>query len=170
MVEIDERYLDVDRYGELKVPTPLLLALVFLSRHWVLLIITLASARRSPEIVAFASGGLSWIWLLMGSPALLLLFAAFSRQQTEAGVFWRKVWSKGIWIVGLAATTNACLLGWWLWKAEFWQRWPELFLASCVLMDFAIFAGCQKSELHPSVHISAHRGRRFRLIVDAISA
>ena len=144
MAEFDERLLDVDRYGALRVPLPLGLGLVFLSRHWLLLFAALASARRSPEVVSWASGGLSWIWLLIEVPALLLLVAGFSRHP-QAGMFWRKVWSNGIWIVGFAAAANTGLLAWWLWNADFWSRWPELFLASCVLMDFAIFTGCHRS-------------------------
>jgi hypothetical protein len=144
MTEFDDRYLNVDAHGVLRVPMQVWLGMVFLSRHWVLLVITLASVRRSPEVVLMASGGLSWVLLLLEVPALLLLFAGLSRHPT-ASTLWRKLWAKGIWITGLTAVINACMLGWWLWNADFWHRWPELFMASCVLLDFAIFGGFRKS-------------------------
>ncbi len=144
MIELDERFLHVNRYGVLSIPAPLWLGLGFLSRHWVLLIITLASARRSPEAVALASGGLPWVTLVLELPALLLLAAGLSRHP-QAGRFWRMVWGQGVRIIGLTATINAGLLAWWLWHTEYWERWPELFLASCVLLDFAIFFGTRQS-------------------------
>lgn len=144
MTEFDERFLDINRYGVLRIPLPLWLGLVFLSRHWVLLVVALASARRSPEAVALANSGLSWITLALEVPSLLLLAAGMSRHP-DAGVFWRKIWSMGVWIIGLTALINAAFLGWRLWHTEYWERWPELFLASCVLLDFAIFFGSRQS-------------------------
>lgn len=144
MAEFDERFLDVDRYGVLKVPLPLWLGLLFLSRHWALLVVTLASARRSPEAVALASGGLSWFTLVLEIPSLLLLAAGLSRHP-DAGRLWRWIWNRGLWIIGLTTVINVGFLGWRLWNTDYWQRWPELFLASCVLLDFAIFHGARQS-------------------------
>lgn len=144
MPEFDERLLDVNRYGVLKVPLPLWLGLLFLSRHWVLLVVALASARRSPEAIALASSGLSWVTLVLEIPSLLLLAAGLSRHP-DAGKFWRKIWCMGVGIIGMTTATNAVLLGWKLWNTEYWERWPDLFLASCVLLDFAIFYGSHQS-------------------------
>lgn len=145
MTKFDERLLHVNQHGVLEIPGPLWLGLGFLSRHWILLIITLASARRSPEVVALASGGLSWVTLTLSIPSLLLLMAGMSRHPT-AGRFWRIVWNQGTRIVGLTAIINAGLLAQWLWHSQYWERWPELFLASCLLMDFAIFFGIRQSS------------------------
>jgi len=156
MTEFDERFLDVNRDGVLTIPMPLWIGLGFLSRHWLLLVITLASARRSPEAVALASGAITWLSLVLETPALLLLAAGLSRHPL-AGRFWRFVWTKGIWIIGFTVTINAGLLAWWLWHVDYWERWPELFLASCVLLDFAIFLGSFRSAYIRQIFIEFPR-------------
>ncbi len=143
MAEIDERFLNVNRFGVLTVPPSLWLAMAFLGRHWVLLIVTLAS-RRSPEAVQLASGGLSGVMLLLQLPVLALAYTGFSRQP-NAGAALRFIWSKGLFILGATAAVNLALLGWFLWHSDVWRRWPELFLASCGLLDFAIAYGIFKS-------------------------
>jgi hypothetical protein len=48
------------------------------------------------------------------------------------------VWQQGRAIIALTALLN---LGWTarlLWQSDDWALWPELFLASCVLIDLAI--------------------------------
>ena len=140
MAEIDERFLNVNRYGVLSFPAPLWLAMAFLGRHWLLLIVTLASASRSPETVQMAASSLSWLVLLLESPVLILAYAGFSRMPTT-GSFLRFIWANGRLILGLTAVLNLVLLGWFLWLSDVWQRWPELFFASCGLLDFAILYG-----------------------------
>ena len=144
MAEIDERFLNVNRYGVLSVPAPLWLAMAFLGRHWILLIVTLASARRSPEAVQLAASSLSWFVLLLESPVLLLAFAGFSRMPA-AGSWLRFIWANGRLILGFTAVLNLALLGWFLSQSEVWRRWPELFLASCGLLDFVVVYGISKS-------------------------
>ena len=144
MAEIDERFLNVNRYGVLSVPAPLWLAMAFLGRHWLLLIVTLASARRSPETVQMAASSLSWLVLLLESPVLILAYAGFSRMPTT-GSFLRFIWANGRLILGLTAVLNLVLLGWFLWHSDVWRRWPELFLASCGLLDLAVIYGIFKS-------------------------
>lgn len=144
MAEIDERYLNVNRYGVLSVPAPLWLAMAFLGRHWLLLIVTLASARRSPETVQLAASSLSWFVLLLEAPVLILAYAGFSRMPSAGSVL-RFIWLHGRLILGLTAVLNLVLLGWFLWHSDVWRRWPELFLASCGLLDFAVVYGIFKS-------------------------
>jgi hypothetical protein len=143
MAEIDERFLNVNRYGVLSVPGPLWLAMAFLGRHWLLLIVALAS-RRSPEAVQMAGNSLSWVVLLLEFPVMLLAYAAFSRHPDTGGLI-RFIWSKGRFILGMTATLNLVLLGWFLWNSEVWRRWPELFLASCGLLDVVIIYGIYTS-------------------------
>lgn len=144
MAEIDERFLNVNRFGVLSIPGPLWLAMAFLGRHWILLIVTLAS-RRSPEAVQMAGSGLSWVVLVLEFPVLVLGYAAFSRYPAT-GRLLRFIWSKGRFILGLTAILNLGLLGWLLWHADVWRRWPELFLASCGLLDIAIIYGIYTSS------------------------
>lgn len=144
MAFIDERYLNVSRFGVLNVPMTLWLGMAFLSRHWILLIATLAS-RRSAETIQLAAGSLSWIPLLLELPVLLLMFAGFSRHPT-AGYFLRQVWRYGRYILGFTAIVNIALVSWLLWQTDVWRRWPELFLASCALLDIAIILGVFRSD------------------------
>jgi hypothetical protein len=82
---------------------------------------------------------------LLELPALVLAVAALSRHPTTGG-FLRWVWSKGIHILGMTALTNLGLLAWWLLTTKYWNRWPELFLASCSLLDLAVFVGSYSSR------------------------
>lgn len=142
MAEMDERYLNVNRFGVLSIPGPLWLAMAFLGRHWVLLIITLAS-RRSPDAIQLASSSLSAAVLLLEAPVLALAYAGFSRHPS-AGAILRFIWRHGRVILATTAAVNLGLLGWFLWHADVWRR-PELFLASCGLLDVAIVYGIYKS-------------------------
>ncbi len=142
MAEMDERYLNVNRFGVLSIPGPLWLAMGFLGRHWILLIITLAS-RRSPDAIQLASSSLSAAVLLLESPVLILAYAGFSRHPS-AGAVSRFVWRHGRAILAATAVINLGLLAWFLWHADVWRR-PELFLASCGLLDLAIVYGIYKS-------------------------
>ena len=144
MAEIDERYLSVSKFGVLNIPLTLWLGMAFLARHWILLIATLAS-RRSTETIQLAAGGLSWIPLVLELPVLFLIFAGFSRHPT-AGVFLRRVWRYGRHILCFTAVVNIALVSWLLWQSDVWRRWPELFLASCALLDVAIILGVFRSD------------------------
>jgi hypothetical protein len=142
MAEMDERYLNVNRFGVLSIPGPLWLAMAFLGRHWVLLVITLAS-RRSPDAIQLASSSLSAAVLLLEAPVLALAYAGFSRHPS-AGAILRFIWRNGRAILAATAVINLGLLAWFLWHADVWRR-PELFLASCGLLDLAIVYGIYKS-------------------------
>jgi hypothetical protein len=142
MAEMDERYLNVNRFNVLSIPGPLWLAMAFLGRHWVLLIITLAS-RKSPEAIQLASTSLSAAVLLLEAPVLILAYAGFSRHPS-AGAMSRLVWRNGRAILAATAVVNLGLLGWFLWHADVWGR-PELFLASCGLLDVTIIYGMYTS-------------------------
>ena len=143
MAEFDERYLNVSKHGVLNVPMTLWVGMLFLARHWILLIATLAS-RRSAETIQFAADSLSWLPLMLELPVLILIFAGFSRHPT-AGPFLRQVWRFGQHILCLTAAVNIVWVGWLLWQSEVWRRWPELFLASCALLDVAIILGVYRS-------------------------
>lgn len=143
MAEMDERYLNVNRFGVLRIPGPLWLAMAFLGRHWLLLIITLAS-RRAPDAVQLASSSLSAAVLLLELPVLILAYAGFSRHPS-AGAASRFIWRHGRAILAATAAINLGLLVWFLWHADVWRR-PELFLASCGLLDLAIVYGIYTSD------------------------
>ena len=134
----DSAYLDVDRHGVLRVPGPLWLGFAVLARYWILVLVVTVSARRSKEsVLLLGHDGFPWMWLAVQAPIVLLMFAGFQRVPT-AGRWARMVWRQGRPIVALTALLN---LGWTarlLWQSDDWALWPELFLASCVLIDLAI--------------------------------
>lgn len=134
----DSAYLDLDRHGVLRVPGPLWLGFTVLARYWILVLVVTVSARRSPEaVLLLGDGGYPWAWLAVQAPIVLLMFAGFQRVPT-AGWWARALWRQGRAIVVLTALLN---LGWTahlLWQSDSWTLWPELFLASCVLIDLAV--------------------------------
>lgn len=141
---LDDRFLDVDRHGVLRVPMHLWIGLTYLARHWLILLLALASARRSPEALSFAAESLSWLALFLEIPSVLLLMAGLLRHP-KSWKFWSFIWKKGVAIIGLTMAANSGFFMWWLWQTDYWSRWPELFLASCLLLDVAIFSGAYRS-------------------------
>ena len=137
----DSAFLDVDRYGVLRVPLGMWLGLVVLARHWVLLLIIGASARRdSRSVLLLGDGGVPWLAMAMEIPALLLMLLAF-RRTPEASALVRRLWRLGPWLAATTAVLNAAWTAHLLMTSTHWRPWPELALASIVLLDVAIVAG-----------------------------
>ena len=134
----DSAFLDVDRHGVLRVPGVLWLGFAVMARYWILMLVVTVSARRSQEsVLLLGDGGIPWGWLAVQLPIVLLMAAGFQRVPT-AGRWARVLWRGGRWIITLTALLN---LGWTahlLMQSDAWNLWPELFLASCVLIDLAI--------------------------------
>ena len=134
----DSAFLDVDRHGVLRVPGVLWLGFAVMARYWILMLVVTVSARRSQEsVLLLGAGGIPWAWLAVQLPIVLLMAAGFQRVPT-AGRWARVLWRGGRWIIALTALLN---LGWTahlLVQSDVWSLWPELFLASCVLIDVAI--------------------------------
>ena len=134
----DSAYLDVDRHGVLRVPGVLWLGFALMARYWLLMLVVTVSARRSQEsVLLLGDSGIPWGWLAAQLPIVLLMFAGFQRVPT-AGRWARVLWRSGRSIVVLTALLNLGWTGHLLWKSDAWNLWPELFLASCVLIDLAI--------------------------------
>jgi hypothetical protein len=134
----DSAFLDVDRHGVLRIPASLWVGFAVMARQWILIVVVLVSAKRSREsVLLLGDGGVPWQWLLMQAPIVILAFAAFYRMPS-AGAWARVLWRNGRAIVALTAALNLVWTAWLFYGAETWSRWPELFLASCVLIDLAI--------------------------------
>lgn len=146
MIEIDERLLLIDRHGALRVPGTLWLTLAFLARHWIVLVLMLASIRRSPEAAQWLRD-FSWMALALEVPIFALVFSAW-RRRPEAGAVWRWVWAKGRWFIAGTAGLHLAYVAWHLATAMVWRRWPELFLASCALLDLAIVYAMAKDDYY----------------------
>jgi hypothetical protein len=129
---------EIDRHGVLRIPALFWVAMALLARHWVLMIVIIVTARRQSSAWALlGDGGLPWGWLLLEIPILLLVAAAFYRQPT-AGAWARWLWRHGPWIVVLTVALNLGWTGKLLLESSYWTLWPELFLASCCVLDLAI--------------------------------
>ena len=137
MAFIDDRLLDVDKHGTLRVPPVLWVALAVLCRYWILVVVVFASARRAPDVVRVLGDGFSWYFLLLEIPAILILLAT-ARRRPEAGKLWRWLWHNGRMLIACAVFAHLGATAWLLWSADVWRRWPELFLASCNLFDLAV--------------------------------
>ncbi len=134
----DSAYLDVNQHGVLRVPGPLWLGFVLMARYWILLLVVAVSVRRSKEsVLLLGHDGIPWAWLAMQLPIVLLMTAGFQRVPT-AGRWARVLWRNGRQIVTLTALLNLAWTARLLWLSDEWAPWPELLLASFVLIDLAI--------------------------------
>lgn len=146
MPQIDERLFLVDRYGALRVPSTLWLTMAFLARHWIVLVLVVASVRRSPEAAHWLRE-LSWVALALEAPIFVLVLAAW-RRRPEAGAAWRWLWARGRWFIVGTAGLHWAYVAWHLATTVVWRRWPELFLASCALLDLAIVYAMAKDAYY----------------------
>lgn len=145
MAQLDERLLDVNEHGVLRIPMGVWLALLFLARHWLITFVVLISSIMNRETMKVLGGDFSWVTLAIELPAVFLLWLC-TRRRTEAGQLVRAIWP---WARHLAAGTALLHLAyviWFLSDSTYWLPWPELFLASCALIDLAIIVGLYKSE------------------------
>lgn len=142
---MDERLLDVDQHGILRVPGVMWVGMALLARHWFWVIFTLLSARRSGESMILLSGGVPWWPMVVQFPAIVLLVAAGRRVPT-AGPFVRNVWQRGYIIVAVTVLLNLCWTGWSLMNSQDWQPRPEMVLVFFSMLDLAIGWGFWSSR------------------------
>jgi len=145
---LDSCFLDVDRHGVLRVPALVWVALALLARYWVLLAVVASSVSRNTDAVRLlGDGGLSPALMVMELPAFAVALAA-ARRVPQAGGAMRFLWRHGR--IGMAATALANL-AWtaaFLVESSYWSLWPELFLASCCLLDAAIVLSMYTHPVH----------------------
>ena len=130
-----------DRHGVLVVPAVFWLSLVVLARYWVMFLLLGVSARRDGGQSAAALAGVPVSWLALAGQALVLLVAlAALRRSPTAGRAVRMVWRFAPWLLLIAALCNAAILVPLIGRPQAWSPWPDLFLASCSLLDAAVVA------------------------------
>ncbi|HVZ47060.1 MAG TPA: DUF2919 family protein [Ramlibacter sp.] len=137
MATIDERLLNVDRHGALAVPATLWLVMGWLARYWFVVVFILVSSRRAPETVRVLGGDFSWYMLALELPAILMIMTAGHRSPT-ASRLWRVLWARGRAILIATAAIHIAATAAALAASSVWRRWPELFLASCSVLDIAV--------------------------------
>lgn len=144
MAKLDERLLDVNEHGVLRIPAEIWLALVFLARHWVLALVVTVIARRSKEAYILFGADFSWVVLAIEVPALLMAVLCL-RRLPVASTLVRRLWPLARYLGAATAAMHLIYVAWYLWNSSYWLPWPELFLASCALIDIAIIASLFRS-------------------------
>jgi hypothetical protein len=145
MMDFDERYLDITPDNVLRIPGILMLGWCVMARHWMIFLCGLVSILISAnEASQLAISSISWVAMALELPVVILIIAASRRNPSAPG------WVKYVWRRGSQLMLSTQLLGlaWltvWLYQAEVWQRWPELFFVSCALLDLAIALGVHSS-------------------------
>lgn len=139
----------VNRHGVLAVPTSLWLAFALLARQWLLLLAVAVSQFRGQTDTGLmlGDGGVPWFALAAQLPILLLMLAAANRLPT-AGDWARLLWRHGREIVALTVVLNLVWTAKLLLASEYWNPWPELFLACCSLLDLAIVLAVYTTPYH----------------------
>lgn len=133
---MDERLLDVDQYGVLRVPGTFWLGMAVLVRYWVLMLIMLVSAQQAGTIFEMMGSKVPWLALAGEVFALAAVIAAGSRQP-EAGAVWRWIWARAhVWVV----LTAACNVAWFTY-ASAQSNW-ELTRAQVAMAGFALLDVC----------------------------
>ncbi len=145
MAQIDDRMLDVNQYGVLRIPAGVWLALLFLARHWLMGFVVLISSIMNRETLRVLGGDFSWVTLAIELPAVFLLWLC-TRRRPEAGRFVRWVWPFARYLAAGTALLHLGYVVWFLWHSSYWLPWPELFLASCALIDVAIITALFTSD------------------------
>lgn len=138
-------YLDVNRYGVLKVPALLWAILLLQSRHWWMLLFIGASLRHAPQTASLL-GNLAWMDLALEAPTLLLLLV-LAHRVPEAGPWVRRLWQRGREILSLSALLH---LGWStfiLAHSTIWSPWPERAMFAAALLDVLILMRLWRSPL-----------------------
>lgn len=135
---MDDRLLDVDQHGVLRISRITWLSLILLARHWIWAFLTLLSTQYGGTAATETMrAGASW-WPLVGQlPTVLLIFAA-GRRLPDAGRVIRALWRAGAFLVGLTVCLNLAWVAWSLSLASEWQLRPELLLLCFGLLDLVI--------------------------------
>lgn len=135
---LDERFLDVNAHGVLRVPAALWAGFAVLARHWVLVLMVLVSVRRDASVLrVIGEDGVPWMMAGLQLPVVVLALAG-SMRRPDAGAVWRWIWRWGPEIVAVTALVNVAWTARMLMRSDYWLPWPELFLGSCALIDVTI--------------------------------
>jgi hypothetical protein len=136
-MSMDERLLDVNEHGVLRVPGTMWLALFLLARHWFWVLFILISTSSGGDSFALLNGGVPWIPMVFQLPALLLLLAG-ARRLPDVGLIPRWLWRRGQMLVLITASLNVSWTVSNLVNSQSWQPRPELVLVCFSILDVVI--------------------------------
>lgn len=146
MAELDDRFLNVNEHGVLRIPFGLWLSVLVLSRGWVVALFVMASLLSNQfDVLRLLGKDSFWITMLIEIPALAVLWL-FSNRSPDAGPMVRGLWPKARLLMYATALGNLAYTAWYLWHSSYWLPWPELFMASCCLIDAAVCWGAHSSK------------------------
>jgi hypothetical protein len=145
MAVIDERLLSVNKHGAVAVPGTLWLAMAFLLRYWIVIVAVLVSVKRSPQTIRVLGEEFAWVMLAVEVPTALMMMAATNRRPDAWGL-WRWLWTHGRTILIAIAAMHLAGAAFALYSAPAWRRWPELFIASCALLDAAVIFALARDD------------------------
>ena len=57
----------------------------------------------------------------------------------------RRLWPLARYLGAATAAMHLIYVAWYLWNSSYWLPWPELFLASCALIDMVIITSLYRS-------------------------
>jgi hypothetical protein len=134
---MDDRWLDVDQHGVLRIPGVMWLGLILLVRHWAWFFVVLLSAQYGGGAAETLQWQGMWWPLLAQLPVVALILVA-GRRTPVAGILVRKLWRHGALLVAMTACLNLAWTIWSLAQANEWSPRPELVLACGSLLDLAI--------------------------------
>lgn len=134
---MDERSLDVNEYGVLRIPAALWLALVLQCRHWVLGLMLLLSARHSKDVWHLLTNDFG-VWILLLELPSLLSLTVCTQRRAEAGYMVRFLWRCVPHMTAITCLAHLGHTAWHLWFSTYWLPWPELAMASLALIDLMI--------------------------------
>lgn len=145
MAELDDRFLNVNEHGVLRIPVELWISVLVLSRGWVVALFAMASLiSNQTDVVRLMGKDAFWLSMLIEIPALIVLWL-FSSRAPDAGAMTRYLWPYARLLMYATALGNLVYTSWYLWHSSYWLPWPELFMASCCLIDVAVCWGTHSS-------------------------
>ncbi|WP_342620309.1 hypothetical protein [Rhodoferax sp. GW822-FHT02A01] len=137
MSEFDENLLDTNEFGVLRIPGRLWIGIIFSFRYAAFFATCLFI---TPLFSYFEdiSEHLPYLLILLFEAPAILLFVAAGFRTPNGMKFFQFIWKNGRLFLALASFLNITYTILFLFKSNYWQRWPELFMASCALIDLII--------------------------------
>lgn len=133
---MDERLLDIDQYGVLRVPGMFWLGMAVLVRYWALMLAMLMSGGQAGAILGVMGGKIPWLALAGEIFAMAAIVAAGNRQP-EAGAAWRWLWRRAHVLVVITA---ACNVAWFAYSST--QSSWEFTRGQLAMAGFALLDVC----------------------------
>jgi hypothetical protein len=137
MSTFDENLLDTNEYGILRIPARLWLGIIFSIRYILFFAICLFLTPLITYFNDISEYFPSWLIPLLEAPSIFLIIAAGFRTPNGKRIF-RFIWNCGGKILAATSALNIAYTILFLFYSSFWQRWPELFLISCSLLDLVV--------------------------------